>query len=264
MSDNDKLPAWTGTHAGEIETPADPERTAAATDRAGTAPGTEPATDPDAIEPDLFMPDPDGALPLPLEPAENKTVAKRERGRPPGSKNKKDTDLLQFLMQRGYNTPLQAGAAIYNMDTLELTRKVGAWRRQLTTEYLEREGFTIAQIKAMRKMDQKALKKHGVPKRHIDVLFEQLPDDPLEVLKLQMAVARDQLPYWHAKKSGDEAPPEQVRPVMNIGTLNVQQNNHSGSMSAGLPPDGFIEQNQDFIEGETVQQDKEPLHKTDK
>lgn len=204
MIDDTEIGALGGTHAGE-NSGADPN--------AGDGAEILDAAEPD--QPDLLVPDADWAHDLPLDLASMQGSEKRDRGRPKGSKNKKDADLIQYLMARGYHSPLEAMAALYNMNTKDLAMQISKWRVELATE-LAVEG--------------------GMSKDDIKELLVSAPVDPFEVLKLQVQVARDQYQYWHGKVTPDDAPPDQQRALMLFGDMNITQVNQVRGMSAGRDP----------------------------
>ena len=171
----------------------------------------------DAGEGELFMlPAEEHALPLPFDAAELAGDGKRGRGRPPGSRNKRSKDVASFLLAMGYRDPMEALAAAYSADTGAVAEHLSELRRRERARLIEAG--------------------HDPAKVH-----KALPAvvDPVEVWKLQLAAARDALPYWHARKSPEETPPPNLPlPVMVIQNSGPMQVNVGDStvMSAGLPP----------------------------
>jgi hypothetical protein len=95
----------------------------------------------------------------------------------------------------------------------------------------------------------------------------------LAVLGIMRGAAADLLPYHHGKK------PQQLellgdgdkRPVMIIGDMNVTQiNDFGGFMSAGIPPNAKVVENQPLSQGDAVRigdgdphEDAKPLNSQD-
>ncbi|MBL4768039.1 MAG: hypothetical protein JKY94_10045 [Rhodobacteraceae bacterium] len=204
MTDDDKSGALGGTHLAE---------TSGADLNAGAAAEILDAAEPD--QPDLLVPPDDLAHELPLDLASMQGAEKRDRGRPKGSKNRKDADLIQYLMARGYHSPLEAGAALYNMNTKALALQISMWRAELRVELMA---------------------SGHIAKEELDAILPSMPVDPMEVLKLQATVMAAHLPFWHSKQSGDDAPPDQQRALMLFGDMNITQVNQVRGMSAGRDP----------------------------
>lgn len=201
----------------------------------------------DADQPGLFEPPEEIALPLPIDARELAGIGaegegKRGPGRPPGSSNKRDLDAAKYLLAKGYRSPLEVLAAIYSADTLQLASKLTRMRQAMKREFETR----------------------GYDAHVIEQAMPQTFTDPMAVLQLQREAARDALPFWHAKKTPEDAPPPQVRPVMVIGQMNTQIINDSGAMSAGIQPDQRAAaktlENQPVSDVPDVRRDKEPSH----
>ena len=220
MADDTETDARRGTHAekigGDPDLPSEPGELA-----------TDLATD----EQDLFVPPGELALSMPVDVPNIQAAEKRDRGRPKGSKNRKDADLLQYLMARGYHSPLEAGAALYNMNAEDLALQISRWRVELQQELLS-DGT--------------------MSEDEINQLLIKAPLDPWEVLKLQATVMAAHLPYWHSKMTPDETPPDGKRPLMIINQLNVTQVNKTGGMSAGFDPNANVVENQQLDDDEDV------------
>lgn len=115
---------------------------------------------------------------------------RRARGRPKGSANKRNGDMLRYLQSLGHRDPMVTMSMIQTADTKTLARVLTA--------------------------------------------------DPIDVLRVQAACARDMLPYLYAKKPQQlELPPGDARPVMVIGEMNVQQVTNVAMMSAGEAPEQY-------------------------
>lgn len=157
---------------------------------------------------------------------------RRARGRPLGSGNKRNGDMLRYLQALGHRDPLVTLSAIQTADTLQLAASLGHALRS-------RKGELI--------LDQK-----GRPV--IDGC------DPLDVLKVQEAAARDLLPYVYAKRPVEVALPSgDQRPVMVIGQLNVAQVTEQLTMSAGMSPED-MQRFQRVTDGEAVRPTPDPSH----
>ena len=176
----------------------------------------------DGIQPGLFEPAEEVALPLPIDPREIEADGKRAPGRPRGSSNKRSKDMAAFLLAQGFRDPMQALAAAYSADTKAMAMRLSRMRAEMRRELLDRGWEPVAIDKAL----------------PADLV------DPLEVYKLQLAAARDALPFWHARKTPEDAPPPQVRPVMVIGEFHGQMQVNTGAMSAGEAPDAKAQGNQ--------------------
>lgn len=156
-----------------------------------TPPGAEPGDDDEAADlldvagsPDVLSLDVLGVA------AELVASERRARGRPKGSANKRNGDMLRYLQSLGHRDPLVTLSMIQTADTKKLARVLTA--------------------------------------------------DPVDVLRVQAAAARDMLPYLYAKKPQQlELPPGDARPVMVIGEMNVQQVTNVAMMSAGEAPEQF-------------------------
>ncbi|MEM7067934.1 MAG: hypothetical protein AAF478_03545 [Pseudomonadota bacterium] len=222
MTDDTELPACNGTHANS-----DP-----------TAETEIPA---DTL--DLFTPDEESALPLLLDPREFESGSKRGPGRPPGSTNKKDQVLIQYLMGKGYRSPLEAGAALFNMPTEALSEKIAQIRRKQREKHIEN-------IKNRLNNGTSDKEKKRLNRKLASLELANDYPDPLDVMKFQLKVATDQLPYWHSKQAGSEDIPDNVQPVMVIGNMNLQQVNNNGLMSAGVDPNNKTVEIQTVSKGE--------------
>lgn len=180
----------------------------------GTARGREPGGD--LVEAEapgdlgVFEPAPDVALPLPIDAREIGDTGRRARGRPKGSVNKSTSDMRRFLMAQGFRDPMQALASAYSMDTLDLAERLTRMRAELRKRTMGSE--TSPNV---------------IP---LDVV------DPKEVFQLQLQAAKEAMPYWHAKRASEDAPPPNVTPVMVIGEFNGQMQVNQGAMSAGEEP----------------------------
>lgn len=197
---------------------------------------------------DLFMPAQENAFQLPIDAALIGENPDRVRGRPPGSKNKKQVELTQYLLAMGMHSPLQAGAALYNMELGALCAKL--YEVELKQYKTHRQALSDAANEAVnddaKEEILKSIKLLDVPK----------PPNPMEVLKVQAKVMSDQLPYWHSKVTPGEDVPDRVIPILQIGTMNTQYNTTTNVMSAGIAPTANVEENQQVSEADIVPQDE--------
>lgn len=160
--------------------------------------------------------DPDGLLDgLPmvtrgdlLETAAEMTATERRgRGRPPGSPNRKNKEMIAFLEARGIRDPWLTLAVIQSADTIKLAEMLG-------TPALNDEGRPIM-------LDGKPM---------------MIPAEPLKVLQLQRSAAEALMPYHHAKQPQQLDLPDlgDRLPLMVIGEMNVSiERAADGFMSAG-------------------------------
>ena len=182
---------------------------AGAIDAAEALPGADPL--------DLIagLPDGEGTDLLALA-AELVASPARARGRPAGSVNRKNGDMIRYLAARGHRDPMVTLSMIQSADFGALCKAVGA-----------------------------ETAKHKIA-----------------VLGIMRGAAADLLPYHHGKK------PQQLelvgdgnkRPVMVIGEMNVAVAGDLGFMSAGIPPEAKIVENQQLSEGQGVRQNDDVSH----
>lgn len=192
-----------------------------------------PGAEPDAVDDDADGLDVAGspdALSLDVlgAAAELVAVERRARGRPKGSANKRNGDMLRYLQRLGHRDPLVTLSMIQTADVKQLANSL--------------------RTPAM-KNGKQLVSKSGTP------LFNT--PDYADVLRIQQAAATAMLPYLYAKKPQQlELPPGAPMPVMVIGEMNVQQVTNVAMMSAGERP----EQYQGVSEGEPVRDRKTISH----
>jgi hypothetical protein len=164
-------------------------------------PGEDPA--------DLLAGSPDvAAVDLLAVAAELAAAPRRARGRPAGSGNRKNGDMIQYLTALGHRDPWVTLSLIQTADTAQLADMLGS---PLMVEGKARVG-----------LDGKVI---------------MVPADREKVLALQMRAAEAIMPYHHAKKPQQlELPPGDLRPLMVIGEMNVSIGGPDGFMSAGVAP----------------------------
>jgi hypothetical protein len=176
-------------------------------------PGEDPA-DLLAGSPDLVASD------LLAVAAELAAAPRRARGRPAGSGNRKNGDMIQYLQALGHRDPWVTLSLIQSADTAQLAK---ALRTPLM------------------KNGKQLVSKAGTP------LFSQ--PDLVDVLSMQRQAAKDIMDYHHSKKPQQlELPPGDLRPLMVIGEMNVSIGGVDGFMSAGVaPPEKVNEINGDAV-----------------
>ena len=127
--------------------------------------------------------------------AELVAAPRRGRGRPPGSPNRKNKDMLDYLQALGHRDPWLTLSMIQTADTMELAKAMG------TPVIVE-----------------------GRPVKNLDGSIVYQPADPVKVLGIQKAAAEALMSYHHAKQPQqlDLIPPGQgyQRPLMAIGELH--------------------------------------------
>ncbi len=235
MAGRDKKDALTSTHAAEnLQDPA--------------------LADDQAVDlfSDLLVPDADTALDLPIVPR-NRAGQKRGPGRPPGAKDKRQKDLIQYLMAHGYHSPMEACAAVYNMDTMALTRLIQDMRQDLIEEH---RGRLEEAVERAQDDDQKRKLRQQI--KNLDV-----PEfvDPQHVLALQMDIAKSQMPYWHPKQSPDVPDlPDMPRPLMVINQTTHHHHDQKTGLSAGIMPEEKTIEHQPLNESKSVRRSDEPSH----
>lgn len=168
--------------------------------------------------------------------AETSSAQRRARGRPKGSANRRNTLVFELLEAKGHRDMAETLSAIQSADTVDLANYLGAPMRDskgrvIRTPVRDHAGELV------RDADGELV---------MEVVYAAA--DPVKVLAIQRQAAADLMGYKYAKKpQAIELPPQVQRPVMNIGTMNVQQNNQT-FMSAG----GEIEGNQALSEAQAV------------
>lgn len=152
---------------------------------------------------------------------------KRERGRPKGALNRKNSDMIAYLTAQGHRDPWVTLSLIQTADTAKLAYALGEPRTR-------DDGTPVKD-------------KNGKP------VIDPFPRS--ETLKLQIKAAEAILPYHHAKKPVqlDLMPADARRPVMVIGEMNVSVAGDLGFMSAGIAPDDRAEKANE-INGTAVRQ----------
>lgn len=126
-----------------------------------------------------------------LEKSEPERVT-RMRGRPKGSTNRKTQDFASWYEAQGYKDPLQLQAEFMSADAIGIQR------------------FFIENEKTM-----KALGKD---------LGKAVPS-LMDIVKEQLACARDLAPYLHGKAPAQESQPDERLPmiIINTGTNQLDQ-----------------------------------------
>lgn len=178
-----------------------------------TPPGADPGDDDAAADlldvagsPDVLSLDVLGGA------AELVASERRARGRPKGSANKRNDDMMRYLQRLGHRDPAVTLSMIQTADTKQLADALG-------TPLILPNGLPV--------LDQ-----HG---RAVFVGC-----DPIDVLKVQEKAASRLMEYFYAKKPQQlELPPGDARPVMVIGEMNVQQVTNVAMMSAGEAPEQY-------------------------
>jgi hypothetical protein len=175
--------------------------------------------DPAPIEADLALPGEDPADLLAGSPdvaasdmlslaAELAAAPRRARGRPAGSGNRKNNDMIGYLAALGHRDPWVTLSMIQTADTAKLA---------------------LALRSPVMKNGKQLVSKSGTP------LFNT--PSPMDVLAIQKSAADALMPYHHAKKPQQlELPPGDLRPLMVIGEMNVSIGGPDGFMSAGVAP----------------------------
>lgn len=161
--------------------------------------------------------------------AELIAAPRRGRGRPRGSPNRKNGEMIEYLAALGHRDPWLTLSMIQTADTMSLAKAMGSPVFVDGRVKLDREG---------------------------NVVFD--PADPVKVLALQRQAAADLLPYHHAKQ------PTQLdlpiggegfkRPLMQIGELHgnvIVGDNGQVGLSIFDQPREIVE-NQALSEGESV------------
>lgn len=188
-----------GDQDGQLEARTPPAPPPIEADQA--LPGADPA--------DLLAGSPDlDATDLLAVAAELSAKPRRARGRPVGSGNRKNGDVIAYLQALGHRDPWVTLSMIQTADTAALAKALRS--------PLMRNGKQL-------------VSKAGTP------LFNQ--PDLMEVLQLQKSAADALMPYHHAKKPQQvELPLGDKRPMMVIGEMNVVLGGAEGFMSAGIAP----------------------------
>lgn len=163
---------------------------------------------------------------------------RRGRGRPPGSPNRKNADMIAYLQARGHRDPWHTLSLIQSAGTMSLAKALGSpMFRPDGTPILERDGTPA-----------------------------YAPADPVKVLAIQKAAAEAILPYHHAKQPtqlGLELPAGEGyrRPVMAIGELNVTNVmiGETAAMSIHDAP-GKIVEHQRVSEADSVRPEEGESH----
>lgn len=131
----------------------------------------------------------------------------RRRGRPKGAKNRKTQNFADWYRERGFKDPLEAQAEFLSTPADALQ----AW-------FCERE---------------RTLKAIG---KQVGLAVPAL----IDIVKEQMACARDLAPYLHGKAPAQEQPADERLPVLilNLGTNQLQQAQQIAGqrgLSVGMP-----------------------------
>lgn len=184
--------------------------------------------------------------------AETVAEPRRARGRPKGSANKRNMDMVAYLAALGHRDPMVTLSMLQTADTGELARRLG-------TPVIDSAGRPV--LTAMLDGDGKPIRDdNGELVRTLLIR----PEDPLKVAQMQRQAASDMLPYFYAKKPqqlelGDGA---DARPVMVIGEMTVNQRVEGSVIGlATLPvvqPEKANEINGDIVrENETADSEAE-------
>lgn len=194
-------------------------------------PGADPA-DLIAGSPDIDAPD------LLAVAAELSAAPRRARGRPAGSGNRKNGDMVAYLAALGHRDPWVTLSMIQTADTGALANMLGSPMIVDGVARLDRDGNVI-----------------------------MVPADRDKVLALQMRAAEALMPYHHAKKPQQlDLPIGDKRPLMVIGEMNVAIMGGDGFMSAGIAPGEKINEiNGDIVrDGATISHEEaKPLNAQD-
>lgn len=164
--------------------------------------------------------------------AETMLLQRRGRGRPSGSPNRKNADMIAYLHAKGHRDPWVTLSLIQSADTMALTKALRA---------------------PVMKNGKQLVSKAGTP------LFTM--PDPMDVLAMQARAADALMPYHHGKKPQQlELPVGDKRPMMIIGEMNVAISNDLGFMSAGIAPEAKIVENQPLSYDDDVRNDEAYPH----
>lgn len=119
---------------------------------------------------------------------------RRARGRPAGSGNRKNGDMIAYLAAKGHRDPWLTLSMIQTADTLKLAEMLG----------------------------KDMVDDDGRPVYRVDGTKVKIAADPMAVMAIQRQAAKDLMDYHHAKKPVQlELPPGVARPIMVLGDMNV-------------------------------------------
>lgn len=203
-----------GGKAGAARLDVDPERAAKvgavrATAEAAMAGLAErlASAQPEAEQPSLLF-DPDEPMALFAGPvrhvAEKRDAAKRARGRPAGSQNRRSDDLRNYLLSMGYRDPALILADIANADPLDLAA-------ELSTPYRPEKGPHAGQL----------------------VENSITPDVALKLIK---DAAAELMPYFHAKRPQEANVNHRMLGVMFVGEMPAAKVDDDGTMDLTRVP----------------------------
>ncbi len=176
--------------------------------------------------------EPEDIFAMAAEPA---LLQRRARGRPEGALNRKNNDMIKYLAAKGHRDPWETLSLIQSADTLRLAM------------YL-----------------RVPMQENGVVKRNEKGETLYNPPNPEFVAALQERAATTLMKFHHSAK------PQQLdldmgnsgkRPLMMFGDgANVMIQQNVAFDSAGIMPNGNVEENQRLIEGETVREKPDNSH----
>lgn len=118
----------------------------------------------------------DGLLPLGISP-----LAKRGKGRPEGSRNRRTADVADYLVQR-FGDPLIAAASIGGCSLRDAVRQL----REIASDCGLKLGATV-----------------------------------MDIARFQQDCRRDVLPYVHAKRAAEDGRGDPVLPIVGIGVFEA-------------------------------------------
>jgi hypothetical protein len=204
---------------------ADPAAPGADAELPGADPADLLAGLPDASPEDLFA--------MAAEPALHQ---RRARGRPAGSLNRKNNDMIAYLQAKGHRDPWETLSLIQSADTMKLAMFLRV-----------------------------PMQENGVMKRDGKGNILYNPPDPQFVAALQERAATTLMKFHHSAKPQQlDLPPGgggSNRPIMVIGDgNNVAVLAANGFASAEFLPTDESEGNQGVIDGEAVRQTPDKSH----
>lgn len=139
-------------------------------------------------------------------------AAKRGRGRPKGSQNKRSPDLANYLLSMGYRDPALNLADLANADPLGLAVEM------LALDLPEAEGYSPQQ-------KLHAAVQAGVIER------EALGKITEKAFKLMKEANAELLPYFHSKRPTEIHVEERQLGVMIIGEMQAERADDDGTIS---------------------------------
>ncbi|KQR30142.1 hypothetical protein ASF91_15100 [Rhizobium sp. Leaf155] len=153
-------------------------------------------------QPSLLLADPDGDHCLFGGPVRHVAsimdTAKRARGRPKGSQNRRSADLANYLLTMGYRDPALNLADLANADPVDLAQELSQPRK-----------VTSGPNKG-------------------DIIEDSMT--PADALALIMKANAELMPYFHAKKPQEVHVSKQVMGVMVIGEMPTERRDDKSAL----------------------------------